>query len=263
MDETAAGRAAMELSNKNVLITGANRGIGRAFLDEVLARGVSRVYAAVRDPGSLTDVVAEHGHRVVAVPFDLADRSSVVDLAGRCSDVDLVIANAALGLRGPVLDVAEDDVRAVFEANVFAPLHLLRALSPGLVERRGAAVLISSVSALLLSRSSPLYSASKAALTMAVMGLRAQLSPLGVRIGIVYPGFVDTDMTAGMMVPKASAQSVARRSLDDVAAGSDVVLPDRYAEIVLEELQRDLRAALTDPKRTADVAVSRLVADPG
>jgi NAD(P)-dependent dehydrogenase (short-subunit alcohol dehydrogenase family) len=251
----------MDLAGRTVLVTGANRGIGRAFLDEALARGAALVYGAVRTPAMLDPAVAEYGNRVRPVRFDLADPTTVTDLAERCPGVDLLIANAAVGLSGSALDTPDADLRAVFEANLFAPLDLMRSFVPGLVDRRGGVLLVSSIAALLLSRSAPLYSASKAAVSMAFMGIRAQLRESGIRVGIVYPGFVDTDMTRAMTAPKATAASVARRSLDGFAAGQDAIFPDRYAEIVAAGLQRDLLLALSDPKAFADAAVATLQAE--
>jgi NAD(P)-dependent dehydrogenase (short-subunit alcohol dehydrogenase family) len=245
------------LSGKNVLVTGASRGIGRAFTDEAVARG-ARVYAAVRRPDSLRDALAEHGDRVIPVVLDLRDPATIEALVHRCTDVDLLVHNAGVPLPGAALDVPIAAAREVFETNFFGPLALLRGLAGPLAARGGSAVVITSQAALLVSRSSPIYSASKAALTMAALGIRSQLRDAGVQVTIVFPGMVDTEMTTSMRGPKASPRTVAVNTFDAVARGELAIFPDRHSQFVIEALQHQLLAALTDPQPVAEAALARL-----
>lgn len=244
------------LDGANVLVTGANRGIGKAFVDEALARG-ARVYAAARDPERTGQVLAAHGQRVVPVRLDLRDATTIGELAARCTDVDLLVHNAGAALPGRALDVPLQDARDVFETNFFGPLQLLRALAPALTARRGGALVVTSQAALLLSRSSPIYSASKAALTMAVLGVRSQLRDAGVPVAVVFPGLVDTEMTASMMGPKTPARVVAANALDAFANGELAIFPDGHSRIVLETLQEQFFDSLVDPQPLAVAAIER------
>jgi NAD(P)-dependent dehydrogenase (short-subunit alcohol dehydrogenase family) len=253
--------AAPPLAGRTVLVTGANRGIGRAFADEAIARG-ARVYATARDVVSLDTARAQHGDRLVALQLDLTDPNSVAALARACPDLDLVIHNAGAVVPGPVLAVPDGELRGLFETNFFGPVALLRQLSGGLARRRGGLLVVSSLAALMLSRSSPAYSASKAALTMAVFGLRTALRDSGVQVSVVYPGFVATDMTSAMTVPKAPARSVAARALDAFAAGELAIFPDRYAELVYDAVQHEVPKLLRDPQAVADAVVQRFAVDP-
>jgi short-subunit dehydrogenase len=250
------------LRGKNVLVTGASRGIGRAFADEAIARG-ARVYAAVRNPESLRSACDEYGERIVPIALDLRDLTTISDLARRCPDVDLLVHNAATPLPGAALDVPMSDVRDLFETNFFGPLELLRAMSASIARRNAGVLVVASQAALLVSRSSPLYSASKAALTMAVLGMRAQLRDAGVPVALVFPGMVATEMTARMSGPKTAPGAVAANALDAFARGELAIFPDRHSQIVLATLQQQLLDGLTDPQPLAELAVTRFIAEVG
>jgi NAD(P)-dependent dehydrogenase (short-subunit alcohol dehydrogenase family) len=244
------------LDGANVLVTGANRGIGKAFVDEALARG-ARVYAAARDPETTKQVFGEHGSRVVPVRLDLRDPATIDELAAHCTDVDLLVHNAGSALPGRALDVPLEHVRELFETNFFGPLQLLRGLAGTLTARRAGALVVTSQAALLLSRSSPIYSASKAALTMAVLGVRSQLRDTGVRVAVIFPGLVDTDMTASMTGPKTPARVVAANAFDAFAAGELAIFPDGHSQVVRETLQAHFLDALVDPQPLAEAALAR------
>ena len=246
------------LDGANVLVTGANRGIGKAFVDEALARG-ARVYAAARNPEVTKETFVAHGDRVVPVRLDLRDPATIDQLAARCADVDLLVHNAGAALPGRALDVPLEDAREVFETNFFGPLQLLRGFAGPLAERRGGALVVTSQAALLLSRSSPIYSASKAALTMAVLGVRSQLRDAGVRVAVVFPGLVDTEMTASMTGPKTPARVVAANAFDAFANGELAIFPDGHSQVVRATLQDHFFDALVDPQPLAEAAIARAV----
>jgi NAD(P)-dependent dehydrogenase (short-subunit alcohol dehydrogenase family) len=244
------------LDGANVLVTGANRGIGKAFVDEALARG-ARVYAAARDPEATARVFAAEGDRVVAVRLDLRDAATIDELAARCPDVDLLVHNAGAALPGRALDVPLEAAREVFETNFFGPLQLLRGFAGALTARGGGAIVVTSQAALLLSRSSPIYSASKAALTMAVLGVRSELREAGVPVAVVFPGLVDTEMTASMSGPKTPARVVAANAFDAFGAGELAIFPDGHSRVVLEMLQEQFLDALVNPQPLAVAAIAR------
>ncbi len=248
----------MQIAGRNVLVTGANRGLGLAIVEALLVRGAARVYAGARDPDSLAQVRARLGERVVAVRLDVtsaADRRLVV---GSYPDVDLVVSNAGLAPAGRVLETDEALVRETFEVNVFGPLELLRGLAPGLRARGGGVLFVNSLAGLVVSRSSPVYGASKAAQRMLAAAVREQLLADGVVVTTVHAGFVDTDMAKDVPYPKASPQEVAERSLTAWEDEAAVVFPDRFAAMVEQALLTRMREVLDEPQRLMTSLVSDL-----
>ncbi|MGY1815837.1 SDR family NAD(P)-dependent oxidoreductase [Blastococcus sp. SYSU D00820] len=239
----------MELRGRQALVTGANRGIGAHFVEALLARGVAVVHAGARDPAALAGLVARHGPRVAPVRLDVTRPDDVAAAVAACPEVDLLVSNAGRSHPGPVLaDAGDAALRELLEVNVLGPLSLVRGLAPQLRTRRGGVLTVLSLAALLTSRSAPLYSASKAAAMMVAQGVRAELAADGVTVTNVYPGYVDTDMTAGATVPKASPRSVAERSLDAWQAGRTSVFPDRLAELARDAVASGDPAVLDDPQ---------------
>ena len=185
----------MTLKNRIAFVTGANRGIGRALTEALLAAGAAKVYAAARNPGSLPDF---GDSRVVPVTLDITDPSQVADAAGFADDVDLLINNAGVLSFGGLADAAADDLRRDMEVNYFGTLDVVRAFLPTL-KRSGNADIVN-VASIVSFVSFPMlggYSASKAALYSVTQGLRTELAPLGIRVHSVNPGPIDTDMNPG------------------------------------------------------------------
>jgi len=249
----------MDIAGRPALVTGANRGLGRHFVDALLARGAGRGYAAARDPDSLTSVVTDHGERVVPVRLDVTHPDEIRALAERLPDVELLVSNAGQGLAVPVLGPADDVAfRAVFEVNFFGPLNLVRAFAPQLRSSAGGVLFVQSLTALIISRSSPIYSASKAAAMMLAAGVRAEVRRDDVTVTSAFPGFVDTDMNTGIDVPKAAPRDVADRCLDAWERGVLSAFPDRLAELVEQAVTTDMAAVLDDPHSVITRLVGQL-----
>jgi NAD(P)-dependent dehydrogenase (short-subunit alcohol dehydrogenase family) len=212
------------------LVTGANRGIGRALSEALLKRGAKRVYAGARDPRTLEDLVARYGDRVVPLRLDVTNTDEVAEVARAAGDVDLLFNNAGVvegkGLAGQ--DLVEQ-ARREMEVNYLAPLRLLLGFADGLASRRGAVINVSSVAGLTNFAFFPTYSASKAAVHSLTQGARALLASRGVSVIGVYPGPVDTDMAKELAFDKASPEHVANAILDGVEAGTEDIFPDPYA----------------------------------
>lgn len=248
----------MQVKDRNVLVTGANRGLGLAIVEALLARGAATVYAGARDPSSLGAARERLGERLVPVRLDVTsadDRRAVLD---SCPDVDGLVSNAGLAPAGRVLDTDEALVRETFEVNVFGPFELVRTVAPALRARGGGVLLINSLTGLVVSRSSPVYGASKAAQRMLAAALREQLAADGVVVTTSHAGFVDTDMAKDVPYPKASPEEVAERSIAAWEAGLAVVFPDRFAEMVEEALLTRMREVLDEPQRLMTSLVSDL-----
>ena len=215
------------LDGRTVLITGANRGLGAALLDEVLARGAARVYAGTRQPLTVPD------GRVVPLDLDLTDVAAIRSAADRVDSLDLLINNAGLarydGLDDP------DELREHLAVNLFGPHALTQALLPRLTARRGAVVNVLSLAALAALPMIPAYSISKAAAFSWTQSLRALLAERGVSVHAVLSGPVDTDMSRDLAIPKAAPANVARAILDAVAAGEEEIFPDPMSAALAAE----------------------------
>ncbi len=248
------------LAGKTVLITGANRGIGASFVDAVMAAGAARVNAGARDIASLAEARASYGDRLAPVRIDLADPASIDAACAEVGEIDVLISNAGRGGGGGVLEIPDEEVRDLFEVHAFGPLQLARALAPGIRARRGGMIFVHSTAALSLSRNGPAYSASKAAGMMLALAMREALMGDGVRVTSVFPGFTNTDIIRSIDIVKAEPRDVADRSLAAWAEGEACVFPDRFAELVHEQLQTDIDGLLDDPGRVMTALVQRYAA---
>ena len=206
------------INGKTVLITGANRGIGRALIDESLTRGAARVYAGTRQAFTHSD------SRVVPVTLDVTDHAQVAEAASRTDALDILINNAGVATYD---DLTSNDVlQQHFAVNVFGPLEVTRAFLPLLTESGGAVIYNISLAALAPLPIIPSYSASKAAAFSVAVSLRALLAERGVSVHVALTGPTDTDMTRDLPIPKATRQSVAAGILDGVAKGEQEIFPD-------------------------------------
>jgi len=237
------GRHIKKIQDAVVLVTGGNRGLGKAFVAEALARGAKRVYAGARDPGTVTNPDA------VPLALDVTDPDSIAAAAARAGDVTLLVNNAGgyVGTGFLTGDVA--DVRREFETNFYGPLLVTRAFAPVIADNGGGAVLnvASALSWLAVSGS---YSASKAALWSLTHSLRLELAPQGVGVTGLHVGYVDTDMAASVTSPKADPVDVVRQALDGIEEGAFEVLADETARSVKRALSGD-PAALYPQLRTS------------
>lgn len=206
------------IADRTVLVTGANRGIGRALVDEALRRGAKRVYAGTRQPWNHPDA------RVTTLILDVTDGAQIQAAAERVDALDVLVNNAGLALYDELAD------RAVLErhlaVNLFGPHAVTQAFLPQLTRSRGAVVNVLSVAALASLPMVPAYSISKAAAFSLTQALRALLASRGVRVHAVLAGPVDTEMSRDIDVPKAAPAAVAQAIFDGVAAGEEEIFPD-------------------------------------
>lgn len=211
------------------LVTGANRGIGRAITEALLARGAKKVYAAARRVESVADLAERHGDRVEALALDVTVADQVHAAAERAKDLEILINNAGVAVGGGLVDDSiVEAARAEMEVNYFAPLHLLQSFAPILAANGGGAIVnLASVAGLSSFPFFPTYSASKAAAHSLTQAARALLG--GTSVHGVYPGPVDTDMAEEIEMDKASPESVANAILDGLEAGDADIFPDDFA----------------------------------
>ncbi|WP_343548815.1 SDR family oxidoreductase [Ralstonia sp.] len=222
----------MDIKGKTILVTGANRGLGRQFTQALLAAGAAKVYAGARDPQSVTQPGVE------AVRLDVTDAESITAAAAALTDVDVVINNA--GIMQPASLLASGDIGAIhkiFDVNVWGLLAVTQAFAP-VLKRNGGGVVVNVLSVLswVALPGSGAYSASKAAAWALTNGLRHELRSQGTRVVGVHPAYIDTDMTAGVTAPKSTPEQVVAEVLRALADGRDEVLVDDVGRHVKQSL---------------------------
>lgn len=219
------------VAGSTALVTGANRGLGAALVEELLGRGAASVYAGARTPFEHRDP------RVVPIRLDVTDLASVRDAAERASDVDILINNAAVAGNGSLLTGDPERARAEMETNFWGPVSVLRAFAPVLARNGGgAAVTILSALSWFVAPRTASYSASKAAGWSFTNAARAELRDQGTQVVAVHLGYMDTDMVAALDVPKIAPAEVASQTVDAILSGTDEVLadaPTRAAKLAL------------------------------
>ncbi|MGW5655222.1 SDR family oxidoreductase [Streptomyces humi] len=216
-----------------VLVTGGSRGIGKALVEELYARGAGKVYATARDPRSVTHPDA------VALPLEVTDPASLAAVVERAQDVTVLVNNAGVALGTEFLTSPLDDVRREFEINFYGPLLLARAFVP-VIERNGGGHILNVHSVLSWVAEGGAYSASKAALWSQTNSLRLALKPRGIGVTGLHMGYVDTDMAAHAEGPKAKPQEIAAAALDGVESGAYEVLADDITRWAKGALSGDL-----------------------
>jgi NAD(P)-dependent dehydrogenase (short-subunit alcohol dehydrogenase family) len=236
----------VQIAQSTALVTGANRGIGLALVEALLARGARRVYAAVRRPAEIDDLVARSAGRVVALPLDVTDPQQIQAAAGRATDVTLLVNNAGIAkpLGGEFTDESWlQNAREEFEVNALATLAVTQAFAPILKANGGGVVVnISSVAGLTAFPAFTTYSASKAAVHSLTQATRAHLAAQGTFVAGVYPGPIDTQMAEKLPVAKTSPADAARAILADLEAGVEDILPDATSKQIGETYFRSPKA---------------------
>lgn len=244
----------MQLSNSVALVTGANRGIGRVFVAELLKRGASKIYVAARDTASLKDLLKEGDRRLVPLPLDVTDPDQVAAAASIASDVTLLINNAGYAaFEGALSAPDSDDARREMEVNYFGTLALTRAFAPTLANAGGGALLnMLSMLSLVSLPVAATYSASKAASLSLTRSLRAELGAQGTQVVGVLAVQTETEMGAKLPEPRMTPQEVVTDALDAIEAGTN-------DEIVAGNQSRAIYAAfVADPKALQEKMSTRL-----
>ena len=226
----------MNISAKAVLVTGASGGIGRALVAEALKRDASRVYAATRQPFRHSD------ERVTPMILDVTDARQIQACVEKVETLDLLINNAGINLSDDLSD------RSVLEqhlaVNLFGPYGMTQAFLPLLTRSTGAIVNNLSMLALVPLPVTPAHAVSKAAAFNLTQSLRALLAPRGVSVHAVLTGPTDTEMTRGLLMPKASPESVARAIFDGVDCDEEDIFPDSTSAALADVWRKGTAKAL-------------------
>ena len=226
----------MKVAGKVVLVTGANRGLGRALVEEALRRGAKRVYAGTRQPFAHSD------GRVTPVTLDVTSAAQIQEAVGNVESLDILINNAAVALYDDLSDRAM--IERHLTVNLFGPYGVTQAFLPLLARSRGAIVNVLSEVALAPFPLVAAYSISKAAAFSMTQSLRALLAVRGVSVHAALAGPIDTDMSRDADIPKSSPESVARGILDGVERGEEDIFPDPKSASMAESWRSGAAKAL-------------------
>jgi len=224
----------MQLSDAVVLVTGANRGIGAEFVEQLKKRGAAKIYAAARDASSIT---ADGVH---PLELDITDAAQIQAAASAAGDVQVLINNAGISTGTPLVTGDEATIRREMETNFYGPLLMTRAFAPILGANGGGAIL-NVVSALswFTAPGVGAYAASKAAAWMLADSARVELAGQGTQVTAVHMGLVDTDMSRRMKGPRISPTELADAGLDALESGAQEVLADDWARFIKAGLALD------------------------
>src|ERR671923_1414939 len=219
-------RNSTTIANSSVLITGANRGLGRALVDEALRRGAKRVYAASRHLMVVPD------ERVTSLILDVTDPGQIQEAVDSVESLDILINNAGVSLPDDLSD--RSALEQHLAVNLYGTLDVTQAFLPSLTRSHGAVVNIVSIGALAAVPVLPAYSVSKAASLSITQSLRALLAGRGVSVHAVMPGPIDTDMVRALDIPKTPPEDVARATLDGVERGEEEIFPDPMSRLLAD-----------------------------
>jgi NAD(P)-dependent dehydrogenase (short-subunit alcohol dehydrogenase family) len=225
----------MNLDGSVALVTGANRGIGKAIAEELLKRGAAKVYAGVRDVASISDT------RLIPVALDVTQPQRFAELARELGDLTIVVNNAGIARPALPLQANLDDARAELETNYLSLVASTQAFAPVLAANGGGALvnILSAVSWVALPHLAT-YSASKSAAWAYTNAARIQLKAQGTQVVGVHVGYVDTDLTAALDVDKVSPQQVSTAVAKALETGSPEAIADDFSRSIKESLHDDL-----------------------
>ena len=226
----------VRIADRTVLVTGGNRGIGRALVEEALRRGAKRVYAGAREP------LAHSDGRVTPLTLDVTDAAQIQEAVDKVESLDVLINNAGIAFYDDLSD--RSALERHLAVNLFGTYGVTRAFLPLLTRSGGSVVNNLSLNAFAPMPIIPAYSISKAAAFSLTQSLRALLAGRGVRVHAVLPGPVDTDMSRDADIPKASPESVARAIFDGVEKDEEDIFPDPMSASMAESWRGGAAKAL-------------------
>ena len=218
----------MKIDGCVALVTGANRGLGKALVSALLEGGAAKVYAAARDERKLSAI----GPRVVPITLDTTKPEQAAAAAMKANDVTLLINNAGVLSSYNVLTMSRAEIDADFRTNVYGTLEVIKTFVSVLERAQGGATIVNVLSLVALSSFPALggYSASKAAAYSITQALRAELKAKHIEVLGVLPGLMDTEMVRGLQVPKTSPTEVAKGVVAGIARGEEEIFPDPQAQ---------------------------------
>ena len=238
----------MRIQGSVALVTGANRGLGRHFVDGLIAFGAEKIYACARDPESLAPLEAAHGGRIAPLRLDVTEPAAVAAAVERAADLTLLVNNAGvLEGRGLMEAGSVAPLEREMAVNVFGLARMCLAFAPVLRRNGGAIVNMLSVAGMMNFPPFGSYGASKAAAMSLTQCLRYELKDRGVEVFGVYAGFIDTAMIDYVKADKSAPEGVVRAALDGIEGG--------IADIDADRRSQEVRAALRDDPSALEAAM--------
>ncbi len=233
----------MKIQDSIVLVTGANRGIGKAYVEALVQAGAQKIYATARQLESLDEVVAIAPERIVPLALDVTQAEQIEAIAQQASDVQLLINNAGVLTSGGLFKPDSiENAHSEFNTNYFGTLMMVRNFAP-VLQRNGGGTIVNmlSIASIVNVPLFSSYSASKSALHSLTQGIRAELAAQGTQVIGVFPGPVDTPQAKEISLDKAEPIEVAKAVLAGIEQGSEDIYPDPVAQNVLESLRTPLK----------------------
>jgi NAD(P)-dependent dehydrogenase (short-subunit alcohol dehydrogenase family) len=230
----------MKIDNKNILVTGANGGIGTAIVHELLKHKVGKVYIAARNVKKLPDFGDK---RVVPLALDITDPKQVADATRQAKDVNILINNAGTVAFASIIEGHPDKIAADMNTNYSGTVGMMQAFAP-VLQKNGQGVIANVVSVVGLAPMAMIggYSASKAALHSATQAARAELATRNIHVIGIYPGPIDTEMARDFAFAKTSPEVAAQAIVAGIIEGKDYIFPDPMSQQVGAMWERDPKA---------------------
>ena len=248
----------MNLNGKSILITGANRGIGKALVSQALEKGASRVYGTSRTEGKLNF----NDDRVVELVMEVRDLKSIKKAREKVSSLDVLINNAGVLHNVPIITTEDKLINAQeeIEVNYLGPLNVCNIFWPLLVknknfQNKGVIVNVMSTLAKVTYPFCGTYCASKHATLALTRGLRAQLKDHNVDVLEAYPGLTDTDMTEGLdHLPKVSPLKVAQKII--------IAIEKKQSEVYVGDDSIEMANQILENPKSAQEEANQYMPDP-
>ena len=212
----------MQIAGSVALVTGANRGLGKCFVDALITRGAAKVYACARDTASLTSLIDSYGDKIEAVSLDVTDDVSVSNAAKIAGDVTLLINNAGVLTRLGLIEAGNlEPLRQELEVNLYGVARMCLAFAPVLKKSKNNSAVVNMLSVGSLHGFAPFgtYCVSKAAAMSLTQSLRYELQEQGTSVHGVYAGLIATDMTEGIEDEMATPEDIAGETLAGIESG--------------------------------------------
>ncbi len=218
--------------DKIALVSGANRGIGKAITIELLNRGAKKVYAGARDISTLNELKDIYGEKIVPLALDVTDISSITSATQGINELDILVNNAGVFSIGGIFNGATNEsLKQNLDVNVWGIINLSNAVIDALKKSKNSAIInISSLAGLGNMPMCATYSVSKAAVHSLTQGMRAELAANNTLVIGVYPGPIDTDMAANIEMDKDSPENVAKSIVVGLVNGNEDVFPDQLSD---------------------------------